>query len=298
MIVIWEQVLILFLFAFVGFCLGKKKLVGQEQARVLSTLSVYVFLPCRLFKSFSGNVTVSYMMAHGGEILLSAGIVLIMGTVAHFVAKVLTKVPYERSIYEYSMTSSNFAYMGYALAGSLYGETALINMMFFGLPVTVYNYTRGFCMLTKKKLTPKQLLQPSILAILLGSAVGLSGLPVPSLPGEVVTMASSCMAPISMLLTGIVVSGYSLRALFGHKPLYFVTALRLVMIPCLLGIATKLIYPPALPSVLLLYAMPNGLNTILFPRLVGENCEIGAGLACVSTALSCVTIPLILSIFL
>ena len=67
---------------------------------------------------------------------------------------------------------------------------------------------------------------------------------------------------------------------------------------CLLGLATKLIYPPALPSVLLLYAMPTGLNTILFPRLVGENCEIGAGLACVSTALSCVTIPLILSIFL
>jgi predicted permease len=188
--------------------------------------------------------------------------------------------------------------MGYALTESLLGTAGLLNIMLFSLPISLYNYSGAFSMLTKKKLTPKQLLQPSILAILLGSAVGLSGLPVPSLPGEVVTMASSCMAPISMLLTGIVVSGYSLRALFGHKPLYFVTALRLVIIPCLLGLATKLIYPPALPSVLLLYAMPTGLNTILFPRLVGENCEIGAGLACVSTVLSCVTIPLILSIFL
>ncbi len=51
--VVWEQVLILFIFVIIGFSLGKFKLVGQDQAKILSTLSVYVFLPCRIFKSFS-----------------------------------------------------------------------------------------------------------------------------------------------------------------------------------------------------------------------------------------------------
>ncbi len=297
MFVIWEQVFLLFLFAFVGFCLGRKGLAGQEQARVLSTLSVYVFLPCRLFKSFANNVTVPYMKAHGHDVLLSAGILLVVGVASYFAAKLLTKEPYERTIYEYSMTSSNFGYMGYALAASLYGESVLADMMFFGLPVTLYNYTYGFCTLTKRtKISLRQLLQPSILAILLGIVVGLTGLPMPRLLTDAVDTGTACVGPISMLLMGITVSAYSFKSMFCHKGVFVVTALRVLILPCLLGLLVKWMYPPALLPVLLIYAMPNGLNPVLFPRLVGEKCELGAGLVCLSTPLACLTIPLILTL--
>ena len=46
-----------------------------------------------------------------------------------------------------------------------------------------------------------------------------------------------------------------------------------------------------------LFAMPCGLNTIVFPRLVGEKCEIGAGLAFISSILSLITLPLLVQIF-
>ena len=46
------------------------------------------------------------------------------------------------------------------------------------------------------------------------------------------------------------------------------------------------------------YAMPCGLNTIVFPKLIGENCEIGAGLALVSNVLAIFTIPLCVAVFL
>ena len=37
--------------------------------------------------------------------------------------------------------------------------------------------------------------------------------------------------------------------------------------------------------------MPCGLNTIVFPKLVGEDCSLGAGLVLTTHALSCITLP-------
>ena len=54
----------------------------------------------------------------------------------------------------------------------------------------------------------------------------------------------------------------------------------------------------AVMPALLIYAMPCGLNTIVFPKLIGEDCHIGAGLACISSVLACVTIPICIELFL
>ena len=43
--------------------------------------------------------------------------------------------------------------------------------------------------------------------------------------------------------------------------------------------------------------MPCGMNTIVFPKLVGQDCRTGAGLACVTSILCCITIPLCLWLF-
>ena len=46
----------------------------------------------------------------------------------------------------------------------------------------------------------------------------------------------------------------------------------------------------------LMYAMPCGLNTIVFPKLVGEDCSTGATLALMSNLLAVITIPLCISL--
>jgi predicted permease len=41
-----------------------------------------------------------------------------------------------------------------------------------------------------------------------------------------------------------------------------------------------------------LYAMPCGMNTIVYPKLVEKDCRLGAATVLVSTVLSLITIPL------
>ena len=296
MSILWEKVFILLVFVLIGFLLGKKKMVGQEESRILSTLVVYVFLPAMMFKSFV-DVNVTYLSEHRNDIMVSTIVMLVLGIVAHFLSKLFSKKKYEQIVYEYSMTVANYGFMGYALAESMFGQEMLSDTIFFAIPLTIYCYSYAYCILTKSKFNFKMLLKPSLIAIILGLIVGIFGIEMPDVILQIVSTAGSCMSPVVMLLTGIVISGYTAKQMLGLKSVYVMTALRLVVIPIIIGLVMKWVYPSALIPALLCYSMPNGMNTIVFPRLVGENCELGAGLVCVTTILSCITIPIILIIF-
>lgn len=298
MYVIFEQVFILMVFMVIGFGLSKAKIVNKDNSKILSELLVYVFLPCNIFKSFAANCSVDYIKANYNLILVSTVIIVILGVSAFFASKLFSKNAYEQRIYEYALVIPNIGYMGYALAESLGGETMLLNVMMFGMPVSVYIYAYGFCMLTKRGVSLKKLFNPAMVALFIGMVVGLLAIPVPGMLMSVLTKTSNCMAPVSMLLAGIVISGFNLKTLVVQKKNYIVTALRLLVIPLIIGSLVKFFCngETALISVML-YAMPCGLNAIVYPRLVDENCEIGAGQAVVSNLLAILTIPFVLSFF-
>lgn len=296
--VVFEQVLVLFVFVAAGLALGKLNLVKQEQSKILSSILVYVFLPCNIFKTFSSNFTIPYIAGNYPFLITSAVLILVLMLAAHFLAPLFAREKYEQCIFEYSLLIPNYGYMGYALAEALMGQTGLMNFMTFALPASFYIYTVGFAKLTKRGLSLKKLCNPVIIATALGIAAGLSGISVPGVVTNVLTKASSCMAPVSMLLTGIVLSELPLKKVLSNRNVYPLTALRLVVIPVLAGLVLSHFCDAAIVHTAVLFlALPCGLNTVVFPKLVDENCEIGAGIALVSTTLLCITLPLVLSVF-
>jgi len=298
MIVVFEQVFTLFLFAAAGYALSKSGVVNPGHSKLLSTLLVYVFLPCNIFRTFSANCTAHYLRDNYRTILASIGLLAVLAVSMEFVSRLFSRDSYERRIYRYSLIIANYGYMGYALAESLLGSTKLMNVMMFAMPLSVYTYTVGFSSLTKRKMSLRKLINPVNLSMILGIAAGLSGLTMPNILMGAVGKASSCMAPVSMLMAGIVISEFRLRDLLRQPRTYILTALRLVVIPILLGSALSLLgQPEIVESAVVLLAMPCGLNTIVFPKMVGENCEIGAGLAFISNILACATIPLVFTLF-
>ena len=298
MFVIFSQVLILLIFVTIGFVLGKGNVVKTEHTKILSSLLVYVFLSCNIYKTFSARFSLEYIAANYKLLLISAAVVCVLLVAAHFMAKLFSKNKYERCIYEYSLVIPNYGYIGYALAEALFGQAGLINFMTFAVPVSLYTYTFGFAKLTKQGASLKKLCNPVIISMALGIAAGLSGFTLPDVLADVIDKASGCMAPVSMLLTGIVISGFSLKSMLSNVKSYGLVMLRLVVIPLLLG--TVLYWfceEHVAQTAILFYALPCGLNTVVFPRLVDENCQIGAGLALISTVLTCITLPIVLTIF-
>ena len=107
------------------------------------------------------------------------------------------------------------------------------------------------------------------------------------------------MGPISMLLTGITVSQFRMKALIVNIRAYIVTAVRLVVVPVVLALLLRVVgLGFAVTAAVCIFAMPCGLNTIVYPQLVGEDFKNGASLALLSTAFSLITIPLCLNFLL
>ena len=298
MTVIFEQVFILFVFALTGYILSKTKLVDPSHGKILSTLLVYVCLPANVLRTFAENCTVAYLKEKYPLVIGGTVIVTVIVAGAYFGAKLFAKEDYGRKIYRYALAVPNYSYMGYALAGSLLGSAGLLNIMLFSMGLIVYNYMGAFPMLTKRGSSLKSLLNPMILSVILGMAAGLFQLKLPRVAITVMDKASGCLGPVSMLLAGIAVSEFPLKELLRDWKAYIVTALRLVVIPVAVGCALIPIQNPVLTQcAVLLFAMPCGLNTIVFPKLVGEDCRIGASLACISNVLACATIPLVCTLF-
>ena len=101
-----------------------------------------------------------------------------------------------------------------------------------------------------------------------------------------------------MLILGMTLSEYNFGKLLKPNMNYVICFLRLIAIPAITVILLKAInLENVIMPALIVYSMPCGLNTVVFPKLVDEDCETGAALALISTALSMASIPLMLSVF-
>ncbi len=308
MAALFEQTLILFVFIAAGFILSRIKIIHAEHAKILSELLIYVFLPCSCLMTFANNFTVKYITEKYPLILIGGVLIIVIGVGMHFVAKLFSKKPYERSIYEYSLVLPNYGGVGYPIVLGLYGTAGLTDFMVFLIPVFIYTYTRGYWMLTKRTMSLKTLFSmktllmfanPIIISMIIGMIMGLTGLTLPGFLDSAVNTSSSCLAPIAMLIVGIAISDFEIKKLLSEKRTYIVVALRLIILPvaaggimCLLGIRDM-----ALTYVVMFLAIPCGMNTVTLPKLFGESCEIGASMALLSNVLACVTMPLVLSLF-
>lgn len=293
---LFEQLGLLFMFLLLGFVFGKTHLVNIGHTKILSNICVYLFLPCTIFKSFSRGFTPEYIKGNYVMILVSLAILVVLVTFAHFFSGVLTKDEYERKVFKYSIVIPNYGYMGYALAEGVFGAAGLLDTIVFGIPVSLYIYTFGYCMLTNTKLTPKRLLNPITMAIAVGIVFGLAEIQLPAVLNTFVEKASGCMSPVCMLLTGMCISEFDLKKMFGDIRIYIIGLISLLIIPLSVTGFLKLFGNEGITrAAAVLYSMPCGLNTIVFAKLVGEDSSTGAKLALISNIMCCVTIPLCLS---
>jgi len=121
MLIVIEQLAVLYIFMALGYAFGKIKKSNSEHGGLLSFIIVNLCLPSKIFNSFSKNFTVPYIKENYKLILLGFGLLVLLVAFSFFAAKLLTKNPYERRIYRYSLTISNNAYIGYVLVEEALG---------------------------------------------------------------------------------------------------------------------------------------------------------------------------------
>ena len=302
MLIILKQLLVLYAFLALGWFFGKWKPEQTAHTGVISFLLVNFFLPAKVFGTFSKNFTVDYIGNNYVTLIFSLILLTAMALSAIPLSRLLGRHDYEKRVYRYSLTVSNYGYLGYVLIEELFGAQGLTNLILFCIPFSIFTYTFGYAMLTGNGKSLRRLLNPMTGAIFCGMIVGLTGISVPNIFHQVLTSASACVGPLSMILTGMTLSTFALRELVTDLRTYLFSAIRLLLLPlCVFGFVslvslTGWLPDSVLPSAVIMACMPCGLNTIIFPKLIGEDCRPGARLALLTHLFSCLTIPIWLSV--
>lgn len=282
----------------IGFILNKKKLCPDNTTTVLSKLETYVLCPALILNTFSKYCTVASLSQQYRLVLYSVLAVFIAIALSLLLSPLFAEKGYERKIYNYALAFGNFGFMGNAIVPAILGQDMLYSYLLFTLPTNIGVYTWGITSLiprSGKKVNPlKSLINPVVMAVVIGALIGLSGIRLPDFVTSTMESLGSCMGPIAMILTGFVIGSYPIKTLLSNKKVYIATGLRLFILPTFFVLLLKLLGADttALTMCLFAFATPLGLNTVVFPAAYGGDTATGAAMASISHTLCVITIPI------
>ena len=137
---------------------------------------------------------------------------------------------------------------------------------------------------------------PIVASILSGTLFGLSGLPVPALIDQPLAMVGTAAAPLAMIVLGMGLAEYGIRE--GWQISTAITAVKLLVQPLVVWLLARLLGLPPLETrvVVLLASLAVGANVYLMARQFKVLEGPVAGSLLLSTMLSALTTPLIVSL--
>ena len=301
-----NQTAFLFTFIISGWALAKAGVVQQNSATVLSKLENCLFIPALVMGTFIENFTVDRLGEMWRFMAISVAIELVVIPISIFLPKLLSKDSYLQKISTYGLAISNWGFMGNAVMLGLFPEL-FFEYIIFTLPLWIVNFLWAMpCLLMPLSAKPtfaeklKNLANPMFAGMVIGMVIGLLQIKLPAFAVNAINTAGNCMSPMAMLLTGITVSSINLKETFADAKIYVLSLIRLVGIPLVFCSVLKLLplsdvaYICAVVSI----SMPLGMNIVVIPSAYGQAKPIASGLVIVSHLLSCITLPVLFSIFL
>ncbi len=297
-----SQMAFLFSLIVIGYILAKLRTIPENSAAVLSKLENTLFLPALVMGTFIDKFKAEVLSSAWKPFVFSAVLAVIMALISIFVSKLCTRDDYVRKIYTYGLAFSNFGFMGNAVVAALF-PNIYFDYLLFTLPLWTLIYLWGvptLLILTegeKKSFVSrfKAFVNPMFICMVIGMIIGISGITLPKWTLSLINASGNCMSPVAMLLTGVTVAFIDIKKILTNIGIYAVSFIRLIVYPLVFVLVAKLLplSETTFICALCTLAMPLGLSTIVIPSAYGKDTSVAAGMAIISHALSCITIPIV-----
>ena len=291
---VFLQVLTLFLLILCGFGAAKTRLLNDENLRGLNTFVLTFAQPAmilhRLQTPASGELIAELMWVFA----LTCVTIGLAGVIAfRLFAK---EEPQRRAVLTNLSMVSNCGFMGYPVIIATMGEDALIYAVIFVAAFNLMCWTLGaFYFGGRKAMQPQKLLtNPTIWAIAGGMLLFLTGWTLPGFVNDALSMLGGTTTPLAMFVIGARLISLRLEHMKDTR-LLLVCGLRLVIFPAMILLLRLTPLPEmVVSSVYLCTAMPCAALTAMQAERYDCDRELASRGVALSTALSMVTVPLML----
>ncbi len=300
---LFQSVLLLFLLMIPGFLLRKFRVGGETLPRDLSNIILYVAQPAM--------IVVAFIRDFDKEVAFNAAGVLVFSFIAHtlfyFIARMLFRTaPHSiAKIYRFGVIFSNAGYMGIPLIKAIFDDSAAIYASVYIIAFNFFTWSLGCLIYSEDKsyVSPRKMfINPATIPIYIGVLLFL--LPINQYVPDVVTnalnMFSNTVAPISMMLIGMLLADVKLKGAFTDKYLWEALAVRLLVFPALIwavvyGVSLTGLYDSEIATAVTLIcaATPSAAATGMFATKFGCDTQTASKFVSVSTIFSVLTMPVV-----
>ena len=224
-----QQILKLFIMVVVGYVIVKAKLFKVEDSKIMSKFVLYVASPCAILSSY--QVSFSNEKLHGLFIALIGALVVQIAFIIG--ARFLNNFREFQSIEKAAMIYANSGNLIIPLVGSVLGTQWVIYSSGYMLIQTIllWTHAKSLVMESPSYEFKKIVLNINVIAIVIGFAMFMSKITLPSILGETVSSFGSMIGPLSMIIVGMLIANMNLSEVFANKRAYVICFYRLIVFP-------------------------------------------------------------------
>lgn len=304
-LVIIQQLIQLFLMLFLGYFLCKIGIFDRHTNQKMTKLCLNVTTPCLILNSVLQQTGERNLQLIALTFAVAFGYYILMPFIGWLMCKILRLPRQNHGLYIFMSVFENTGFMGIPLINAIYGSVGVLYTAIFNIAFSLASFgygpiVLGIGMNHKSKLNLKSILSPGTILSCLTIVIYLSGIQLPSVITGVVSSIGAVTSPMAMMLTGAALALIDIRTVFTDLHVYPFLALRQLIFPLIVfPVFAWVIKDPVLLGVaFIMTIMPCASNCVLFATNYNNDEALAARTVFISTMLSIVTIPLLVTVCL
>jgi len=299
-----NQIVLMFCLMLVGVLINKLKFMHSQTSSDLTNVLLYIVSPCLIINAFEQP----YSSSRIKQFLLAIVGVFILYIIEIIVAKLIfgrLKNKNLRRITQYGSIYSNAGFMGIPLISSLFGSEGVFFAVVSLAAFNIFSWTQGVSLFkdndngsVEKTDWRQVLLNPNIIAIVVGALLFIFSIRIPNMPNQVIKYVGSINTPLSMIVIGNSLANIKFTKDMLNKEIGLTILLRNLIFPMLGIVILKLVGVTGIAfyTTIVMAACPVAGLVVLFTLQVKDDTAPAISVMSLSTILSLITIPIIFAL--
>ena len=302
-ILLMQEIVKLFVIMFMGYAVVKAGLMKSSESKSVSVIMVYLVIPCVIINAFQ----VDYTSEKVKELLLvfAASVLLqvILLAAVWGVGKVLKLNEVEMTSIYYSNSGNLIVPLVTFILGK---EWVLYGCVFMSVQL-VFLWTHGKNTISRegKWDWKKIVFNVNMISVFVGVVLFFTKIRLPEIVDQALSSVGSMIGPASMIVTGMLIAEMNLRNIFENVKVYFISFLRLVVIPVISLAILKIsglvnIHPDGKKLLLIVFLAvitPSASTITQMCQVYGNDSKYASAINVMTTLLSIITMPLMVLLY-
>lgn len=275
-ILLMEQIVELFIMILMGFIIVKAGIVKDEESKVLSKIVLYLIIPCVIIKAFQ----VDYTSKTVNGLLLALAASVYYSNSGNLIVPIVTFILGQEWV--------------------LYGCVFMSVQLIF-----LWTHCKKIISRESSYDWKKIVLNINMISIVVGVILFFTRIRLPLIINDTIGSVGNMIGPASMIVTGILFAGMDLKKIFANRRLYFVSLLRMVVVPLIALLLIKLSHlagisqdaPKIMLIVFLAVITPSASTVTQMCQVYGNDSKYASAINVITTLSAIVTMPVMVLLF-